>query len=194
MIEEMTFSADCDWVSNHGDVWRGLLGHLVDTPARGLEIGVFEGRSTQWWLLNILVHPGSSLYAIDPWVSKSEENIRAVKSDPRHGGRLHFDGRAGQIAMAQLLAEGHGCTFDFVYLDGGKEAHCVLEQSVLAWMLLKPGGIAIWDDYRWQWKEGCTSPKPHTPPGPAIDAFLATYGGFAQEIHRGWQIAATKPL
>lgn len=190
MIDDMIFTTD--WVTNQEGTWRELLGHLIDTPARGLEIGVFEGRSSQWWLKNILTHPEASLYAIDPWIVKSQDNMLTLKADPVHGPKFKFDGRPGQIAMADLIARGQSGTFDFVYLDGGKEAHVVMEQSVLAWMLLKPGGIAIWDDYRWQWTEGCTSPKPVHPPGPGIDAFAAAYVDFAEEIHRGWQLAMKK--
>lgn len=190
MIDDMVFTTD--WVTNQEGVWRELLGHLIDTPARGLEVGVYEGRSSKKWLTDILTHPESSLYAIDPWVEKSRENVARIKADPVHGPKFTFDGRPGQVAMADLIARGHSRTFDFVYLDGGKEAHSVLEQSVLAWMLLKPGGIAIWDDYRWQWTEGCTSPKPVHPPGPGIDAFVAAYAGFSLELHRGWQLAMKK--
>lgn len=190
MIDDMIFTTD--WVTNQEGTWRELLGHLIDTPARGLEVGVFEGRSSQWWLKNILTHPGASLYAIDPWEAKSRENILRLKSDPIHGPKFKFDGRRGQRALADLIASGQSGTFDFVYLDGGKEAHSVLEQSVLAWLLLKPGGVAIWDDYRWQWTEGCTCPNPVHPPGIAIDAFVAAYADFAAEIHRGWQLAMKK--
>jgi len=190
MIDDMIFTTD--WVTSQTDTWGSLLGHHVGKPARGLEIGVFEGRSSQWWLKNILTHPDSTLYAIDPWIHKSQDNMLTLKADPVHGPKFQFDGRSGQVAMADLIARGQSGTFDFVYLDGGKEAHSVMEQSVLAWLLLKPGGIAIWDDYRWQWTEGCTSPKPVHPPGIAIDAFAAAYVDFSEEIHRGWQLAMKK--
>lgn len=190
MIEDMQFTSD--WVTSKDSLWRGLLGHLAGKPARGLEIGVFEGRSSQWWLLNILDHPGSSLVAIDPWVAKSEENVARLKADPVHGPKFTFVGRPGQKAMADLLSQGQAGSFDFAYVDGGKEAHLVLEQSVLAWMLLKPGGVMIWDDYRWEWTEGCVSPKPESPPKIGIDAFLSAYAGFHEELHRDWQIAAKK--
>jgi predicted O-methyltransferase YrrM len=190
MIGDMTFTTD--WVTHQAENWRGILGHLVGKPARGLEVGVFEGRSTQWWLQNILTNPASRLYAIDPWVSKSAANIALLQVDPEHGPRFQFDGRAGQVAMADLIARGQSQTFDFAYLDGGKEAHQVMEQSVLAWMLLKPGGIAIWDDYAWEWTEGCPSAKPLHPPKLAIDNFISTYAGYSECIHSGWQIAMKK--
>ena len=190
MIDEMTFTTD--WVTNQEGSWRELLGHLVGTPARGLEAGVFEGRSSQWWLKNLLTHPDASLYAMDPWIEKSRENVALIQADPVHGPKFTFDGRRGQVAMADLIARGQSGTFDFVYLDCGKEAHSVLEQSVLAWLLLKPGGIAIWDDYRWRWADGRTEQKPVHPPSIAIDAFVAAYADFAEEIHRGWQLAMKK--
>ena len=190
MIDDMVFTDD--WVSGHAEVWRGLLGHLAGVPAKGLEVGVYEGRSSQWWLKNILADPGSTLLAVDPWVDKSAANVALLKADPVHGPKFSFDPRPGQVAMADLVARGQSGTFDFVYLDGGKEAHRVLEQSVLAWLLLKPGGIAVWDDYLWKWTEGCSSPRPVHPPGPGIDAFAAAYAGFAEELHRGWQVAMRK--
>lgn len=190
MIDDMVFTTD--WVTSQADAWRGLLGHLVGKPARGLEVGVFEGRSSQWWLRNILTDPAARLYAIDPWVAKSADNIARLQADPEHGPRFQFDGRTGQVAMADLIAKGQSGTFDFVYLDGGKEAHQVMEQSVLGWMLLKPGGIAIWDDYRWEWTEGCASPKPLHPPKLAIDSFVSAYAGFSECILRGWQLAMRK--
>jgi predicted O-methyltransferase YrrM len=190
MIDDMIFTTD--WVSWQAHTWRSLLGNFIGRPTKALEVGVYEGRSSQRWLMDILTHPDSSLYAIDPWVEKSRENVLALKADPIHGPKFTFDGRPGQIAMADLIARGQSGTFDFVYLDGGKEAHAVLEQSVLAWMLLKPGGIAIWDDYRWQWTEGCTSEKPVQPPAVGIDAFVAAYAGFSLELHRGWQLAMRK--
>lgn len=190
MIDDMNFTTD--WVSSQADTWMTLLGDFVGKPTKALEVGVFEGHSSQWWLKNILTHPESSLYAIDPWIHKSRDNMHALKQDPIHGPKFKFDGRPGEIAMADLIARGQAGTFDFVYLDGGKEAHSVMEQSVLAWMLLKPGGIAIWDDYRWKWTEGCLAPKPIHPPGIGIDAFVAAYEDFAEEIHRGWQLAMKK--
>ena len=190
MIDDMVFTTD--WVTHQESFWRKRLSHLVGKPARALEIGVFEGRSSQWWMKNILTHPESSLYAIDPWIQKSQDNMRAIKEDPAHGPKFKFDGRTGQVAMADLIARGQSGTFDFVYLDGGKEAYQVMEHSVLAWMLLKPGGVAIWDDYRWQWTEGCNCPKPLNPPALAVDAFRSAYSGFYDQLEKGWQVSARK--
>lgn len=189
MIEDMRFGTD--WVTGKEPLWLGLLGHLRGRPARGLEVGVYEGRSSQWWLLHILDHLDSRLVAVDPWAAKSAENRARLALDPRHGHRFEFHAAPGQRALAAMLGAGvpH---FDFAYVDGGKEAARVLEQSVLAWQLLAPGGICLWDDYGWTWKEGCGSPKPTEPPAKAINAFLDVYEPEAEVLHRGWQVAARK--
>jgi len=41
-------------------------------------------------------------------------------------------------------------TFDFIYIDGDHTAEGVLQDAVLAWRLLKAGGIMAFDDYLWE--------------------------------------------
>lgn len=189
MIDDMVFTSD--WVTSHAAKWTELLGHLRDAPARGLEIGVFEGRSSQWWLKNILTHPQSRLVAIDPWREKSAANRDFLRADPTHGHRYEYHGWPAQLIMARELSHSAG-VYDFVYLDGGKEAARVMEQSVLAWMLLKPGGVLIWDDYAWTWEASTGGPKPVLPPAAAIDAFLSAYAPELEVIGQGWQVAVRK--
>ncbi|WP_352557743.1 class I SAM-dependent methyltransferase [Mesorhizobium caraganae] len=40
-----------------------------------------------------------------------------------------------------------GAEFDLVYVDGCHERESVMMDSVLAWGMLKLGGMLIWDDY-----------------------------------------------
>ena len=40
-------------------------------------------------------------------------------------------------------------TFDFIYIDGSHYSKDVLEDAVLSWRLLKPGGVIIFDDFNW---------------------------------------------
>jgi hypothetical protein len=57
-----------------------------------------------------------------------------------------------------------------------------MEDAVLAFAVLKPGGIMILDDY--------TDNKEHDNncPKPAINAFLAAYANEVQVLHAGWQV------
>lgn len=188
MIADMTFTSD--WTTPHAPNWTQWLGHLAGTPCLGLEIGVYEGRSTAWFLENICTHPGSHLFAVDPWASKSEANRYAIKMSA-HGVRFDFFGMDAERLLA-TWRQYPTARYDFIYLDGAKEASQVLEHTVLAWPLLKHGGILIWDDYQWEWKEGNGGRKPILPPGPGIDAFLAAYSPQLQVAGQGWQMAVRK--
>jgi len=189
MIEGLKFSDDCDWTTPHAENWQRWLGHLIGTACVGLEVGVFEGRSSAWFLEHICQHPQSRLIAIDPWESKSLENRLAIAET---FGVLRYQFHADRAEDLLSMWYRGGFKFDWIYLDGAKEAARVLDQSVLAWRMLKPGGILIWDDYPWQWTEGCKSIRPSMPPGPAIDAFLAIYAGELEVISRGWQVCVRK--
>jgi predicted O-methyltransferase YrrM len=190
MIEGLQFSAGCDWTTPRVHHWQRWLGHLVGTPCVGLEVGVYEGRSSAWFLENICTHPTSHLFAVDPWAAKSEANRGAIERS-EHGRRYGFFALEAERLFATWLSH-RTARFDFVYLDGAKEAAKELEHTVMIWPLLKPGGILIWDDYHWQWTASCKSPRPHLPPGPGIDAFLAAYAPEIEVIARGWQVAVRK--
>jgi len=77
--------------------------------------------------------------------------------------------------------------FDFIYIDGSHQAPDVLEDTLLAWRLLKKGGILIWDDYDWgeQYQE-------REKPKVAIDAFLYIFEGKYKIISSHRQICVTK--
>ena len=187
MIEGLNFTSD--WTTAHAANWERWLGHLKETPCRGLEVGVFEARSSAWFLEHICTHRGSMLVAVDPWEAKSRENRHAL-ARAGYGMRYQFHAERSEDCLSRWRPS--GMRFDFIYLDGGKEAARVIEQSVLAWRMLSPGGILIWDDYAWKWTEGCQCAKPTQPPGPAIDAFLSIYAGEMEIIAKGWQVAVRK--
>jgi predicted O-methyltransferase YrrM len=187
MIANMTFTSD--WTTSHAPNWERWLGHLKGTPCRGLEIGVFEARSSAWFLENICTNPKSMLVAVDPWEAKSRENRNAI-SAAGYGLRYQFHADRSEDCLSRWY--GGGVRFDFIYLDGGKEAARVMDQSVLAWRMLAPGGILIWDDYGWKWTEGCPCARPAQPPAVAIDAFLAVYAPELEMVSKAWQVAVRK--
>jgi hypothetical protein len=44
-----------DWTTPHAELWMKHLGHLRGIPdSHAIEIGSFEGKSTIWFLKNIL--------------------------------------------------------------------------------------------------------------------------------------------
>lgn len=119
------------------------LMHRKDEPLKYLEIGVFEGRSLCWMAEHVLLHPESVGIGIDIWTIE-EEFKRAEHNCGQHSqiGIV----RSSLTHEARNFPHGH---FDVIYIDGDHLAIPVMTDTVLAWPLLKPGGIMIWDDTEW---------------------------------------------
>jgi predicted O-methyltransferase YrrM len=176
-----------DWFSYHVPLWEKLLAPLVGQPVRALEVGVFEGRSTVWLLEHVLTHPEARLTWVDTFAGGAdhagmdltglEDRFRA--NTKRFGAKL-----SGQVGRSQdVLRAMTGERFDLVYVDASHEAGDVLADAVLAWPLLKPGGLLGFDDYTWR-----KYPEPERSPAPGIDGFLAAMRGRYEEVHRGHQL------
>lgn len=181
-----------------------ILGHLTDKPSRMIEVGCFEGESTIWFLENILTHAESSIYCIDTFQGSPEyfdpmgvdrtdiearfdHNLSAsglfhkVKKDPGESKwRL-----IGLLDDPERLLD--NVLYDAIYIDGSHVACDVLADAVLAFELLKPNGIMIFDDYDWPF----AAPALHKP-GMAIDAFVAVYAERLKVIHKAYQVAVEK--
>ena len=63
-------------------------------------------------------------------------------------GAAEADLQEGITMKRKAAAEVSGA-FDFIYIDGSHMRVDVLLDAVLAWQLLKPGGIMALDDYEW---------------------------------------------
>ena len=181
----MTYEFTNDWFSGLTGPWLEHVVPRLPRPFSWLEIGSHEGMSA-CWLLDNVVQPGDTLTCVDVWAGA----FNGVKGE---GAEARFDANvAGRVEkhkcrshefLARAVAAGR--LFDGVYIDGDHHAHVVIEDSVLAWRVLRPGGVLVWDDYRWT-RDGVV------PPGPAIDAFVALYGERVEVLHRDWQVIVVK--
>lgn len=135
---------------------------------RFLEVGCFEGRTTLWLLEHVLTAPDATVTVVDPFPMDGQRDRfnRNVMPYLEAGKVRIWPYRSGDI----LAALGNDA-FDFVYIDGDHSARQVLEDAVLAWRLLKPGGLMVFDDYWWPEKSALESP------GIAVDAFYTCYWG-----------------
>lgn len=184
-----------DWVSPHTPDWANDLAHLKGQPnVRALEIGCFEGQSACWFLDNILTHPTSRLICVDPFAvpmasillryfeARFDENIAASGSGDRV---IKLIGQS-QVVVRTLQHS----QFDFIYVDGSHKIGDVLQDAVLAWTVLRPGGIVMFDDYALvdDVSEGLMARAP----GRALDAFMTILGSSATLIRRDWQLVLRK--
>ncbi|WP_372620457.1 class I SAM-dependent methyltransferase [Falsiroseomonas sp.] len=171
-----------DWSTGHFPHWQRLFFELLGwdptAPRRIVEIGVFEGRGTLWFLDHLLRHPESRITCLDTFGGGAEHLPSQTEGlEARFRANVAESGAAAKVevlkgpsfeGLVRLLARGERA--DLVYVDGSHEAPDVLADLVLAWRLLPPGGVMLCDDYLWSREEaarvdilGC--------PKLAIDAF-----------------------
>ena len=146
MENQETFSTD--WFDHNIPYWEKWLDSMRGKPGlRALEIGSFEGRSTQWLCQHILTARDSSIDCLD-----------FFRVDPVYGD-YHQRFVANTAPWRDRITEFHGPSFDslrrvtgpydIVYIDGWHSAFGALADGVMAWPLLKVGGVMIFDDYLW---------------------------------------------
>ncbi len=180
------YSFTQDYISGHAADWTAALEIYRGRPdLRMLEIGSLEGRSAIWFLEHVLTHPTATIVCLDPWVLPAREL--------RFDHNLRIAGLAGKVAKLKgrsedLLSALPRESFDIVYVDGCHLALNVLFDAVSAWLLLKPGGLLIFDDYLWE-----TAKPPSQRPQLAIDLFLESLHGRYDLLSRGYQVILRKP-
>jgi predicted O-methyltransferase YrrM len=167
-----------DWLSKHVWQFERHLKPLAGTPCRLLEIGCYEGRATCWLLEHVLTHPASSIVCVD------------LTEQPSFAANIGTRENADRVTLIigpsrdRLRFLGPPASFDFVYVDGSHATIDVLEDAVLAFRLLKDGGIMGFDDYKWR-ERSC---KDLGFPKPAIDAFLKLYKKKIEVVGKNYQV------
>jgi len=185
--EKQEFIYSEDYFSKHIPILKHHLREFIGKEnIRLLEIGSFEGRSAVWFLQNVLTHPESAFVCIDPfWNLKHEiaffHNLKlsgaSDKATPMKG------------LSEEILPTLKEKSFDIIYIDGSHMAMNVLMDAVSSWLLLKPGGVIIFDDYRWE------PAKPEIErPKMAIDLFLNAFQSQLEILHHDYQVIVKKSL
>lgn len=110
-------------------------------PTSLLEIGVWEGQSTTWFIDNILTHDESRMVSIDMQPQESfYHNVSMTSGYKKH--QLIID--RSHLALPTL----YGRLFDIVYVDGSHFPDDVLRDAILSFELLRVGGYIVFDDYQ----------------------------------------------
>jgi len=202
----MTYTVD--WFDSNVPLWANLFGHLRDKPTKSLEIGSFEGRSADWMLKSILIHPDSCMTCIDPHGYKSE--IQVTGSSPIVNSEFDMEEvyesfvdnmkdwvRQGKLIYLrkhtpEALRKVPLDYFDTVYIDGSHIASAVLSDGVGCWPLMKVGGIMVFDDYEWITNAASKEDPELWKPRLGIDAFLDVFRTRYEMLHKGSQVALKK--
>jgi predicted O-methyltransferase YrrM len=186
-----------DWFHWAPEVWEQLMPLLSGEAGKRtfIEIGSFEGRSTLWIAENMM-QDGDWIICIDTWEGGEEhsaEDMAAVEArfdrntqlfDIKHNYERVVNKNKGK-STHYLAYELHDqkTQADFIYIDGSHIAKDVLTDACMAWPLLKPKGIMVFDDYLW----GDARDILHRPK-PAIDAFVNLFAEEVDVVHVGYQL------
>lgn len=172
-------------------IWEQLLPQAK--PTRILEIGSYEGASACYLIQTCSRYGPLELHAIDNWEGGIEHqpggffatDMSAVESRFHHNTKVAIEGAPNPVKLVihkgrsdlklvELLAGDKRNYFEFVYIDGSHQAPDVLCDAVLAFRLLRVGGIMAFDDY--VWSEPLTNSRDFLRcPKPGIDAFTSTH-------------------
>lgn len=184
-----------DWFAWAPEVWKQLIPHLPERKSF-LEVGSFEGRSTVWIVENMMERDGN-ITCIDTWEGGEEHGAEDMGTvEERFMRNMHVlqtkKACGLSVRKGKSVDELAGCiaaeeTYDFIYIDGSHIAKDVLTDACMAWSLLKPKGIMVFDDYMW----GNPRDILHRPK-PAIDAFCNIFAEEAEIVHVGYQLVVRK--
>lgn len=189
-----------DWFSWAPQVWEQLIPLLPGEAGMRtfVEVGSFEGRSSVWIMENMM-QDDDWLICIDTWQGGEEHgaedmgtveerfdfNIGAVKTKYPYRCVSKFKGTSVKELAREIHEE--DTYADFIYIDGSHIAKDVLTDACMAWPLLKPNGVMVFDDYLW----GNPRDVLHRPKA-AIDAFTTLFAEELEIIHVGYQAVVRK--
>jgi len=188
-----------DWFSGNIPTWTSLFsGQAGKDGLEFLEIGCYEGMATNWLCRYVLTGANCRMTVVDTFegsiehksdvaptdFSQVEANFRENLAEFIDNGLVDVFRNKSQDYLRELSAP----RFDFIYIDGSHTAPDVLADAVLAWPLLKSGGMLIFDDYEWVGYPN----QPELNPKLAIDSFLAVMAGQFELLHKAYQVAIRK--
>lgn len=194
--EGMTYTADWSIVREYWPQMFDARGMRGRAGLRFLEIGCFEGMASVWLLDHVLTDESSRLVVVDTFEGSWEHfglELRGLRDRfeenvaPWRDRVEVIEGRSFDV-LCRLNAE-QTELFDFVYVDASHYAADVLADAVLAWPLLRPGGLLCFDDYLWREEDGA---PPLETPRIGVDCFVRTHSDELVIRHNAYQFAVEK--
>ena len=187
-------------LANSWRTWRRILYTFYKQrgPVRILEIGAYRGEATAWFLRNLCGHAESRVYAVDTFEGSAEyTDTNFSKIEQAFQASICATGRQSRVvklkmlsykALLQLNTEfNRQPSFDVVLIDASHEAADVMIDGVMAFPLLKVGGVMIFDDYKWE-----KLVQAYYRPKVAIDGFIDVMRPYVRVLKRGWQLLLEK--
>lgn len=139
-----------DYTTVHIPFWKEIFKSYINrgrkSPISMLEIGSFEGRSTKWFLQNVLHHPQDKIHCIDP------HRYNPGDAESKFWRSVVDTNGIGKLVKHKAIAERTMSTFnqhsfDIIYVDGNHDGVAVLIDALNSFRVCKIGGIILFDDY-----------------------------------------------
>ncbi|MDE8349051.1 MAG: class I SAM-dependent methyltransferase [Acidocella sp.] len=163
----MVYDFTNNWFDQYAkNVWNNLVPQAK--PQKILEVGSYEGASACFLIEALSNENEIEIHCVDTWEGSIENfpdgvpnvNMRNVESRFDHNVKLAISKvekpvnlvkhkSFSDVSLSKMIGDGKKQYFDFVYIDGSHQAPDVLCDAVLAFRLLKTGGIMVFDDYLW---------------------------------------------
>ena len=146
-------SADGALIPLHSEITAeegALLQELIakKCPAISLEVGLAFGVSALFICEALSKVEGKRHIVIDPWQGAGFGNVGLRNlEEAGFGGMIDFREQKSHIALPELAAE--GARIDFAFIDGFHTFDHVLLDFFYVDLLLRPGGIVVFDDVEW---------------------------------------------
>ena len=189
--------------TNNGNYIRtSFIKHLAKFKNKKiniLEIGVFEGAGTKWFLTNLITHKDSLLYAVDSFEGSPEYNLSHFESKVKKKflESIRSTKKEKQVrimemysynALIELISKNNGkLMFDIIYVDASHEAKDVISDAILSWNILNIGGVMIFDDYKWN-----LLLQEYSKPKIAVDSFIEIMKPSLNILHKGYKVIIEK--
>jgi predicted O-methyltransferase YrrM len=203
-IADAGFRFTNGWFQGNITTWDTYIPQA--NPRKIIEIGSYEGQSICYYINRLANDTELEIHSVDTWEGgiehkRTNTNMKSVENRFDYNIALASKGKKNVTVikhkgfsddvLAQLLST-HKNSFDLAYIDGSHEAPDVLCDAVLAFRLLKNGGLLGFDDYLFM--QGAIPERQLLEcPKPAIDAFVNLYFrklGFVPLVN--WQAWFTK--
>lgn len=176
-----------------------------------LEIGSYEGRSSIWFLENIIKYNSKSLLTcVDSWLDysqnyksfysysnmntewKLESNkikdtfLYNIKESGFESSVIIGQGKSQEI-LPRLIIQNN--KYDIIFIDGNHTSPFVLSDAVMSWFLLKEDGLMIFDDYEWinPKADFNSNKREKLEPKLAINSFISVFEDYIEIIYSGYR-------
>lgn len=176
------FTMDFDYGNGLGGAKRNIaqLINAFGIPNTIIEIGVFEGGTT-FWMNDELCrsNPDLTIYAIDPHVGSNDisKDFTMVSDNFNHNMQVCPDNKIKHIKLPSedglIYLRNIGAKAELIYIDGDHRAGPVMSDLVLAWKLLRKGGVILCDDTTvWKYDDGSNTFPAQMSPRMAVEFFI----------------------